>query len=47
MSDGTCPICKENYERSTRKAFILLSVIINYCRVKTKERLSMKTNRDF
>ena len=23
MSDGTCPICKENFERSTRKAFIL------------------------
>ena len=24
MNDGTCPICKEDYERSTRKAFILL-----------------------
>ena len=24
MSDGTCPICKEEYEKNTRKAFILL-----------------------
>ena len=24
MNDGTCPICKEDYEKSTRKAFILL-----------------------
>ena len=24
MTDGTCPICKEDYEKSTRKAFILL-----------------------
>ena len=24
MNDGTCTICKEDYEKSTRKAFILL-----------------------
>lgn len=24
MNDGTCPICKEEYEKNTRKAFILL-----------------------
>lgn len=43
MSDGTCPICKENYERSTRKAFILLcghsacSKCINFFKEAKKE----------
>lgn len=43
MSDGKCPICKEEYDKNTRKAFILLcghsacSKCINFYKEAKKE----------